>query len=110
MSMMPFIMLFAAVSGHSPLTAGWENRNPERRMPEPAAELWRAPVEKGLEAFHVDWRDGAKGRVSVADGAIRIEKNNAAGKVVVTAAPFPVKPGKLVQGYAACYLDGGAAP
>ncbi len=108
--MMPFIMLFAAVSGLCPQTAGWENRNPERMIPEPVAELWRAPVEKGLEAFHVDWRDGAKGRFSVADGAIRIEKHNAAGKVVVTAAPFPVKPGKLVQGYAACYLDGGVAP
>ena len=79
MSIMPFIMLFAAVSGLCPLTAGWENRNPERRMPQPAAELWRAPFRQGESAFNVEWRQGAKGRVIFGEGEIRIEKANDTG-------------------------------
>jgi AraC-like DNA-binding protein len=91
-------------------SSGWENRNSSRKMPPPTAELWRAPFEKGMSAFCVDWRGGATGKVSVVDGALRIEKRNDAGMVVVTTAPFPVKPGKIVQGYAACYLEGAVDP
>jgi hypothetical protein len=90
--------------------SGWENRNPARKMPSPVAELWRAPFEKGMAAFKVDWRNGAKGRVSVIDGALRIEKQNGVGMVVVTASPFAVKPGRVVQGYAACYLESAVDP
>jgi hypothetical protein len=80
-------------------------------MPEPAQELWRAPFNKGMAAFSVDWRNGAKGRVTVADGALRIEKTNAKGMVVVTAAEkLTVSPNQLVQGYAACYDESPADP
>ena len=71
---------------------GWENAHPARRMPVPAKEVWRAPLEKGMDAFRVDWRDGATGTVAVADGALRIEKRNADGRVVVTAEPSPACP------------------
>ncbi len=82
---------------------GWENAHPARRMPAPAKEVWRAPLEKGMDAFRVDWRGGATGTVTVADGALRIEKFNADGRVVVTAEPFTLPKGSLLQGYAACY-------
>ena len=90
---------------------GWENFNPERKMPEPAQELWRAPFGKGMDAFRVDWRNGAKGRVAVVDGALRIEKMNGEGMVVVTAAEkLTVSPDRIVQGYAACYDESPVDP
>ena len=33
---------------------GWENAHPARRMPVPAKEVWRAPLEKGMDAFRVE--------------------------------------------------------
>ena len=86
------------------LAPGWDNVNPSRRMPAPVKELWRAPLDKGVDAFRVDWRGGATGTVAVVDGALRIEKGNAEGMVVVTAAePFAAPEGLLLQGHAACY-------
>ena len=83
---------------------GWMNVNPARAMPKPVQDVWRAPLDKGLESFRVSWRDGATGSVSVVGGALRIVKSNSAGMVVVTAADaFDAKPGSTVQGFAACY-------
>ena len=65
---------------------GWTGGNPNRVMPTPEKEIWRAPFNSGMDAFRVDWRDGATGCVSVVGGALRIEKVNAKGMVVVTAA------------------------
>jgi hypothetical protein len=106
---MPFIMLFAAVSGLCPLTAGWENRNPERRMPQPAAELWRAPFRQGESAFNVEWRQGAKGRVVFGEGEIRIEKANDTGMVVVSTKLKALR-GQLLQSYVACYCESPVDP
>ena len=90
---------------------GWRNSSPSRRMPQPAKELWRAPFGKGSDAFCVDWRDGAKGRVTVENGALRVEKTNFGGMVVVTVAePFDVVAGAVIQGCAACYDEAPADP
>ena len=96
------IICSVSVSAHAATEDGWTNVNPARAMPVPAKEVWRAPVEKGEDAFRVEWRGGATGTVSVAEGAIRIEKSNDAGMVVV-AADFEAVAGEVVQGYAACY-------
>ena len=80
------IPLFVAAVAQS---EGWENVCPERTLPKPAKELWRAPLEKGIGAFEVSWRDGATGEVSVVrtkkGSVLRIAKRNALGHVVVTA-------------------------
>jgi hypothetical protein len=89
---------------------GWENANLERKMPSPVQELWRAPFAAGIGAFDVEWRGGAKGRVTVEDGALRIEKENDKGLVVVAVRDISLPPGQIVQGYAACYLEGSADP
>ena len=112
------IMAFAAVlpSAGSDMAAhaatpseGWDNVNPARAMPPPVQETWRAPVEKGAAAFDVEWRDGAAGSFTVSNGAIRIEKTNDLGSVVVTA-PFDAPPGSVVQGFAACHAEKAADP
>ena len=104
----------AAISAGSAVLAdiaeGWENSNPSRTMPAPVKKLWSAPFGEDISAFDVEWRGGAKGKVSVAGGALRIEKHNSGGMVVVTAKPFDVPPGKIVQGYAASYIEGPADP
>ena len=81
-----FVFAVLACQIASAAGEGWTGGNPGRAMPTPEKEIWRAPFGKGIDAFRVDWRDGATGRVSVADGALRIEKANADGMVVVTAA------------------------
>ena len=78
-------------------------------MPPPVRAIWRAPVENGEKAFRVEWREGATGEVSVAEGSIRIRKANGAGKVLVLSS-FKARPGQVVQGFAACYLEGGVDP
>ena len=106
--MSAMIAVFMVCSHALASVQGWENANPGRKVPIPVKEMWRAPVEKGMNAFRVDWRDGAKGNVTISGDALRIEKTNGRGKVVVTAEPFAVPAGKVVQGYAACYLEGDA--
>jgi hypothetical protein len=92
-------------------SSGWENANPERAMPSPVKEVWCAPFDKGVRAFRVEWQRGATGTVSVKNGALRIEKSNARGMVVVELAePFTVKSGLLLQGYAACFNETPADP
>ena len=101
-------MSIAVAAAPSP---GWDNVCPSRRMNAPVKELWRAPLEKGMEAFRVDWRGGATGAVAVVDGALRIEKGNADGLVVVTVAePFAAANGLLLQGHAACYDESPVDP
>jgi hypothetical protein len=107
---MKAFVLFA-MAGFVAYAEGWRNSSPSRRMPQPAKELWRAPFGKGADAFCVDWRDGAKGRVTVEDGALRVEKTNFGGMVVITVAePFDVVAGAVIQGCAACYDEAPAAP
>ena len=36
---------------------GWTGCNPNRVMPTPEKEIWRAPFNNGMDAFRVDWRD-----------------------------------------------------
>ena len=95
----------------SAASEGWTGGNPGRAMATPEKEIWSAPFGKGMNAFRVDWRDGATGRVSVADSALRIEKTNADGMVVVTAAEkINVDPGRIVQGYVAFYDESPSDP
>jgi len=99
----------AGICANADAFPGWENRNPARKMPLPAKELWRAPFRQGKSAFNVDWRDGAKGRVAFEDGAIRVEKANDIGMVVVST-KFKSSPGQLLQSYAACYSEAPVDP
>jgi hypothetical protein len=64
-------------------TDGWHDSFNDRRILKPRKALWRAPVEKGAEAFDVEMRDGAEGKVTVEDGAFRIAKTNDRGLIVV---------------------------
>ena len=67
--------------------AGWCNISPGREFPTPVKTLWNAPISKGIDAFSVEWRDGATGKVSVVEqdgtAAIEIAKRNGLGCVVV---------------------------
>ena len=64
-------------------TDGWHDSFNDRRILKPRKALWCAPVEKGAEAFDVEMRDGAEGKVTVEDGAFRIAKTNDRGLIVV---------------------------
>lgn len=73
------------------VTAGWDNLNPDRRMPKPDKVYWSAPYEKGANGFDVSWREGATGSVEFAADCIRIRKANDLGLVVITSVePFEV--------------------
>ena len=92
-------------------SSGWENVNPERKMIAPVKEVWKAPFTKGMEAFRVEWQRDATGTVSIVDGALRIEKSNAKGAVIVELTePFVARRGELLQGYAACYNETAVNP
>ncbi len=101
------ILFFAAALAAVAGTEGWENVCPERRLPEPVRSIWRAPLEKGTEAFSVEWRDGATGEVSVvktkSGAAMKIAKRNAVGYALVKAKePFAVPAGTRLRAYAGC--------
>ena len=104
------VFFFGADMASCAAVRGWENANAERKMPPPVQELWSAPFAAGIGAFEVEWRGGAKGRVTLEDGSLRIAKENGKGMVVVSVREIPVLPGRTVQGYAACYLEGSADP
>ena len=83
------IVCVLAVAAVGAETEGWRDFSSARSFPKPIKELWRAPIEQGVDSFSVEWRDGATGEVSVAEIggrlALRIAKRNARGLVVVTA-------------------------
>lgn len=64
-------------------TEGWHDSFNDRRILKPRKALWRAPAEKGIEAFDVEMRDGAEGKVTLENGAFRIAKTNDRGLIVV---------------------------
>ena len=47
------------------ITAGWDNVNPARSFPTPKKVYWRADLSKWPDAFTVEWKDGAEGRVTL---------------------------------------------
>lgn len=86
---------------------GWQNVNSERVFPPPVKELWRAPLERGVAAFVVDWRDGATGSVSVVKSGgrhvLKIAKCTAAGYVLVRARDsFAVPVGTKLRSCVGC--------
>lgn len=64
---------------------GWDNKGSGRRMLAPRKALWRAPLEKGMDAFAVSMRDGAEGSVCCTGGVLVVKKTNSKGRIVVTA-------------------------
>jgi hypothetical protein len=86
---------------------GWRNVCATRKLPSPVKGIWSAPIDKGAEAFSVEWRDGATGTVSFArterGHCIRIAKTTPAGYVLVSAKDsFAVPPGAKLRAYAGC--------
>ena len=77
-------------------TPGWENVNPQRREFPPAKVVWTAPTE----GFDVMREGGAEGEVSFGDGAVRIRKTNAAGRITVRAPAFPAAEGAALRFFA----------
>ena len=85
-------VLLASAGAVAAETSGWVNFNPARREFPYARALWTANLESG-EGFVVERRDGAEGKVEIGKGAIRIEKTNSDGLIVVTAPWFDVPQG-----------------
>ena len=86
---------------------GWQNVDPSRKFPAPVKELWRAPLDRGIAAFDVEWRDGATGVVSVVKAGsrhvLKIAKRNAVGYVLVRARePFAVPAGTKLRSCVGC--------
>ena len=81
-----------------PEAGGWVDTMHDRRILSATKPLWRAPVEDGIDAFDVEMRNGAKGHVSVSNGAVRIIKSNDCGMIVVKPKePFKVERGRQVM-------------
>ena len=69
------VSIYASVQ-MSPVTAGWENSNPDRREFPATAAVWTAPKD----GLRVVMSGGAEGDVSFKDGEIKISYKNAAGE------------------------------
>ena len=70
--------------------AGWSNIDKNRKMPVPAKLYWSEDFSGSMEDFLVEYRDGAKGEVSIVDApdfprekALRINKTNDRGVILV---------------------------
>ena len=82
-----------------PVTEGWENVAPDRREVAPARVVWSADFAAAAD-FTIEKRDGAEGRISFSDGALTIEKTNAAGRVLVKAKSFHAPTGMPLRLFA----------
>ena len=92
-------LAFGAGAASAPdptVTAGWENVNRQRCEFPPVKVVWTAPAE----GFDVRREDGAEGDVTVEDGAIRIRKTNAKGRITVSAPAFAAAKGKAIRLFA----------
>ncbi len=67
------------------VTPGWNGSGGVNTLPEPTNVVWRAPFERGAEAFAVERMDGAEGEVAFQSDSIRVVKTNSRGAIVVTA-------------------------
>ena len=89
------------------LTAGWQNNGSRRyALPKPAKVLWSAPLDEGLDAFSVSWRNGATGTVRIVDSrfgkGLEIAKTNEVGSVRIRPKkPFTLPPGTRTKCFAA---------
>ena len=70
------------------ITAGWDNVNPGRTFPTPKKVYWRADLSKWPDAFTVEWKDGAEGKVTLEERGgvrgLRIEKANGLGYLAIS--------------------------
>jgi len=81
------------------VTEGWENRSSEQREVSSARTVWSADFAASAD-FSVEKRDGAEGSVSFSDGALTIEKTNAAGLMLVKAKTFSAPTGMPLRLFA----------
>ena len=84
-SIFTFLFVFgivsSAIADTIPVTAGWENSNPERREFPATAAVWSAPKD----GLRVEMLGGAEGEVFFNGGEIKIRKTNNHGRIVVKA-------------------------
>ena len=76
-----------------PITAGWENSNPDRKEFPATEAVWKAPAN----GFKVEMSGGAQGDVSLRAGEIRIRKKNNGGRITVTAPEARFKSGQVLR-------------
>lgn len=91
---------------HGADIAGWSNRNPDRKeLIRPGKILWQETFTGSADDFFVEYRNGAKGKVTLNDGKMKIVKSNAAGFIVVKSRkPFsaPLKSELQTSVYVSC--------
>ncbi len=86
-------------------TAGWEDApEPRRDFPETKV-VWRF-ADTDHRRCRVEKRNGAEGTVEITDGAIKIEKTNAAGEIVIFPEPFQTEKGLQLAFAADVAVDG----
>ena len=79
-----------------PLTAGWQDENPMRKIFEEPKVLWKAANYK-KSTFVLKKVAGAEGEMLVMDGAIRIVKTNDKGFLIVEGPAFDIEKGREVR-------------
>ena len=79
----------------SGLTAGWEAGASycDQHVFDPTGVVWRADVSN----VRMERRDGAEGRLAVADGRFVVEKTNDKGYLLVTCEPFEISSNLVVR-------------
>ena len=79
-----------------PLTAGWEDKNPDRREFDEPSVLWRADsfIDK---AFNMRKLAGAEGEIKIANGKVTIVKTNDKGYLVVEGPSFAIETNRSVR-------------
>ena len=80
-----FLCLFAVCSGvFAAETAGWSNRNLERReLIARTPMLWQEQFAGTMDDFTVEYCNGAKGSVAIENGELKIVKTNSDGCIIV---------------------------
>ena len=85
--------LFYQLTGKTlpPVTAGWENVQPDRQEASVPEEklIWRADTAFERN-FRLVKRNGAEGKMEIRNGEIYVHKSNAIGELIVETAPFPL--------------------
>ena len=88
------------------VTEGWENISAEQREVPSARTVWSADFAASAD-FSVEKRDGAEGQISFSDGALTIEKTNAAGLMLVKAKSFSAPTGMPLRLFADAQVSSG---